>query len=410
MRRTTSSLVILLVLVTALSSHIANAQSSRWPSSNGLLAFRSDRDGEPDVFTLDATSGTPTKLTDNSGIADLQPSWSPDGRRVAFVRRTGEHGRPDLYVMTATGTGRTRLTRTPVAERDPSWSPDGTLLVYAARTGPSGPFRIFVANADGSQGRQLTSQPAGSADRSPVWSPDGTRIAFVSDRVGGFPEIYVMDPDGSHVIRLTSNAFVDGNPSWSPDGTRILVERCCSKANSEIFSIDVATRADTNVTNTLTTMEFDPVWSPDGTRIAYVAFEQGVGNIDVWIMNADGTGATRLTNDPGLDLSPDWQPLPTCTIRGTGDDDPGLGGTEGDDVICGLAGNDSISGGLGSDLILGGKGLDVLEGQFGADVLYGDQGDDLLDGGPDYDVLDGGPGTDTCIRGAAGAAMRLCEA
>jgi Tol biopolymer transport system component len=381
--------------------------STLWPSSNGTIAFRSDRDGDPELFTVDATGTTTAKLTDNAAVADLQPAWSPDGRLLAFVRRSGGGGNPDLFVMTAAGRGRVRITATPGPEREPSWSPDGTRIAFVARA--AGAFRIFVAKPDGTGKVRLTTQSEGSADRSPAWSPDGTRVAFVSDRDGGFPEVYTMNADGTGQNRLTANVFVDGNPSWSPDGTRILVERCCPDGTSEIVAIDVATHAETNLTNTASSMEFDPVWSPDGTRIAFVAFPVGGDNIDVWTMNADGTNLLRLTNDPAADLSPDWQPLPICTISGTAAADVALGGTDGNDVICALAGDDVVQAGLGSDLVFGGRGNDLLEGQEGSDMLLGEAGDDTLMGGPDYDHLDGDQGIDTCNRGGQGAFRRLCE-
>ena len=120
-----------------------------------------------------------------------------------------------------------------------------------------------------------------------MWSPDGSRIAFVSNRAGGFPELYLMFADGTGVVRLTTNSLIDANPSWSPDGTKLVFERCCENGTSDLFTIDVATRAEVNVTATAG-QEFDPTWSPDGTRIAFVAFEVGQGNIDIWVMNADG--------------------------------------------------------------------------------------------------------------------------
>lgn len=387
---------------------LAPPAGASFASTNGLIAFRSDRTGLSDVFTMDATGAAVTDVTGSATVEDRSPVWSPDGKHIAFTRITRTGGKPDLYMMNANGSARQRLTKTPVPERDPTWSPDGTMLAYSARVSPSGPFRIFVVEADGTGRTQLTTQAAGSADRAPAWSPDGTRIAFVSDRDGGFPELYLVNVDGTGVERFTTNTSIDGNPSWSPDGTRIAVERCCADGTSEIYALDVATRAEIDLTNSAGMQEFDPVWSPDGARIAYVAFAVGEGNIDVWAMNADGSGQTRLTTHAALDLSPSWQPLPTCTITGTdGPDD--LVGTDGDDVICALGGRDTVRAGSGNDLVIGGPADDTLEGQEGNDLLYGEGGADTLDGGPGFDGLDGGPGPDTCIRGADGAFTRQCE-
>ncbi len=408
MRRTAISLLVLACVLIA-GAPRASASSTLWTSTSGLLAFRSDRSGDPRVFTMQADGAGAIDLSTSEGVAELQPAWSPDGARIAFVRRKPPTGRPDLFVMTAGGRDRTRITDTPMPERDPAWSPDGTHIAYAARTSLTGPFRIFVARADGTQRVQLTTQTAGAADRSPAWSPDGTRIAFVSDRDGGFPEIYVMNADGGGLVRLTANVFVDGNPSWSPDGSRIAVERCCLDGTSEIYVIDAATHAEANITNSPASMDFDPSWSPDGTRIAFVAFVVGEGNIDVWVMNADGSAPQRVTTDPTPDLSPDWQPLPVCTIQGTAGPDVGIAGTDLNDVICARGGDDTVRGGLGADLIYGGAGNDHLDGQEGSDTLMGESGDDVLGGGSEYDYLDGGGGTDSCSKGGQGAFERGCE-
>jgi Tol biopolymer transport system component len=409
MRRTIALAVLLACALIVAGAPHASAGSTLWASTNGLLAFRSNRGGEAGLFTMQATGAGAASLGSSEGFSQLQPAWSPDGARLAFVRAKVPTGRPDLYVMSAGGRGRIRITSTPVPERDPTWSPDGTRIAYAARIGPTGPFRIFVARADGTGRTQLTTQAEGGADRAPAWSPDGTRIAFVSDRDGGFPEIYVMNADGTGLARLTANVFVDGNPSWSPDGTRIAVERCCADGTSEIYAVDVATHAETNLTSSPSSMDFDPSWSPDGTRIAFVAFAVGEGNIDVWVMNADGSAPQRLTDDPSPDLSPDWQPLPVCTIQGTGGSDLGLQGTDLNDVICARGGDDTARGGLGADLIYGGAGNDHLDGEAGSDTLLGEAGDDFLGGGSEYDYLDGGGGTDTCSRGGQGAFERACE-
>jgi len=400
--------VALVVGVSAFGAAPASAQSTIWPSSNGLLVYRSDRDGNPDLFTLAPTTSANESLAGAPGAEESQPAWSPEGGRIAFIRRTGPTRRPDLFVMSSTGGGRMRLTSSAMPERDPSWSPEGTLIVYAAPTSVNGDVHLFLVRADGRGRRQLTSQAAGSADRAPVFSPDGRRIAFVSDRAGGFPELYVMDADGSNVRRLTNNGEIDGNPSWSSDGTRLVFERCCANGNSDILTIDVATRTETNLTNSSTRQDFDPSWSPDGTRIAYVSFERGVGNVDVWVMNADGSSPARLTNAPAPDLSPDWQPVPTCTVSGTDQADD-LTGTHGNDVICALDGDDQVSTLAGDDLVLGDRGGDAVKGDEGSDLLFGERGNDVLAGGSEYDVIDGGPGIDTCTPGADGAFRRLCE-
>ena len=396
--------IALFLLLPALMPAPASAQSSAWPAADGMLVFRSDRNGGSGVYLLDPGTSATTSLNTKAGTSESQPAWSPEGERIAFIRRTGRNRRPDLFVMTAAGRARTRLTSSALAERDPSWSPNGTMLVYAARTSAIGDFHVFLAKADGSARVQLT----GRDGRAPVFSPDGSKIAFVSERDGGFPELYVMNANGRNERRLTHNTLIDGNPSWSPDGTHVVFERCCPNGTSDIVTIDVATRAETDLTSSSTSQDFDPTWSPDGTRIAYVSFRTAERNIDIWVMNADGTSQTRLTNAGAPDLSPDWQPLPACTIDGT-DHAEELLGTDGNDVICGRDGADHVTALGGDDLVIGGKGGDAILGQDGADLLLGQQGNDTLYGGRAYDVIDGGPGADTCGAGADGAFRRMCE-
>ena len=225
--------IVVLATITALAPAPAGAQSSLWPSSNGLMVFRSDRDGEPDLFTTDP-NGTTTKLTATPGADDLEPAWSPDGERIAFVRRTGAARRTDLFVMSSEGRGRVRLTSTALPERDPSWSPNGTMIVYAARTSANGDFHIFLAKADGSARRALTSPSARSTDRAPVFSPDGSQIAFVSDRAGGFPELYVMDAGGGMLPTGSASFAHDARSmasSISPPSSTSCVPSAASAAN-----------------------------------------------------------------------------------------------------------------------------------------------------------------------------------
>ena len=188
-----------------------------------------------------------------------------------------------------------------------------------------------------------------------------------------------------------------------------MFERCCENGTSDLFTIDVATRAEANLTASTTQQEFDPAWSPDGTRIAFVVVRgRARATSTSGVMNADGTAPVRLTQEAGPDLSPDWQPMPVCTINGTDQVDD-LTGTDGNDVICALDGDDHVRALGGDDLVFGAKGNDALEGQEGADVLVGEGGNDTLDGGPGYDVLDGGAGPTPATAGPTARCVRLCE-
>ncbi|HZD79312.1 MAG TPA: hypothetical protein VE646_04640, partial [Actinomycetota bacterium] len=310
MRRAILSIIFVLAALatTALPEPVAEAA---YPATNGLLAFRGDRaNGQGDLFTLDPASRQEVALTNTADMQEMDPAWSPEGTRIAFTRRPKLQARPDLFVMNANGRGRVRLTATPVAERHPAWSPDGTTLVYAARTSARGPTRLFRIRADGRGRVRLTFESSGSYDDDPAWSPDGSRIAFSTNRDGGFPELYLMDPDGSHPLRLTSNHLLDADPSWSPDGTRLAFVRCSEDGTSEIYLMNADGTGQIDLTNTPDLQESDPAWSPDGAAIAYAAVPVGGGEPQIHIMNADGSGQAALTSGPGGAFSPSWQPRP----------------------------------------------------------------------------------------------------
>ena len=156
---------------------------------------------------------------------------------------------------------------------------------------------------------QLTDLPA--PDDHPAGSPDGRRIAFTSRR-GLTPDLYVMDSDGTNVIRLTRDNFGERRPSWTPDGTRITFSSFrFVVGNWEIYAMD----ADGNNSINLTKHEMqdvDPAWSPDGRKIAFVS-AANFGALDprhIFVMNADGKERRNLTGDTNLTHSrnPTWSP------------------------------------------------------------------------------------------------------
>lgn len=146
--------------------------------------------------------------------------------RVAFVSSAGNGTQSDIYTMNPDGSDRKQLTFSQEHEGDPTWSPDGTKIAFASLhlTGNGGYSEIFVMNADGSDQRRLTQS---KYDRSPTWSPDGTKIAFWRIDSITMPSswgIFVMNADGSdqRAVASTSNSSL-GQPAWSPDGLKFAV-------------------------------------------------------------------------------------------------------------------------------------------------------------------------------------------
>ena len=248
------------------------------------------------VVAVAPTPAPATRLTDN-GAADELPAWSPDGRRIAFD--SNRDGNREVYVMNADGSGVTRLTDNGAADEFPAWSPDGRRIAFESNR--DGNPEVYVMNADGSGVTRLTDN--GARDWYPAWSPDGRRIAFDSDRDGNW-EIYVMNADGSGLTRLTYKGAADFSPAWSPDGRRIAFtsER---DGNWEIYVMNADASGVTRLTDN-DAHDVAPAWSPDGRRIAFHSHRDG--NWEIYVMNADGSGVTRLTYNGAGDGAPAWSP------------------------------------------------------------------------------------------------------
>jgi Tol biopolymer transport system component len=268
------------------------------------IAFASTRDGNWEIYVMDADGSNPVNLTENPA-QDRAPAWSPDGTRIAFTSTRG--GNYEIYVMDADGSNLVRLTNHGAWDDFPAWSPEGTRIAFM--TYRDGSYEIYVMDADGSNTLNLTDNPAD--DVLPAWSPDGTRIAFMTDRDGGNREFYVMDADGSNPVNLTNNPAYDSYPAWSPDGTRIAF---LSNRNGvdgiygdyEIYVMDADGSNPVNLTDN-SADDLSPAWSPDGTRIAFRRQLQD-NNYEIYVMDADGSNPMRLTNNPAYDDWPTWSP------------------------------------------------------------------------------------------------------
>jgi Tol biopolymer transport system component len=170
-----------------------------------------------DIYAMNRDGSGRLQLT-TSPAPDFDPTCLPDGTRIAF--RSERDGNPEIYVMNADGSQQINLTRNPAEDWSPAWSPDGQAIAFAsARDGGIGD--IFAMNADGSQPRNLT-QRAG-IDEYPAWSPDSQHIAFRrKDRDGAYA-LYVIETDRTGLRRILDRPSAD--QVWWPDGNTLLVPR-----------------------------------------------------------------------------------------------------------------------------------------------------------------------------------------
>jgi Tol biopolymer transport system component len=231
------------------------------------------------LFVVRASGGAPRRLT-RSG-EDLEPEWSLDGRKLAFdAQRDGSNW---AYVVDADGTGLRRLTRN--FSWSPVWTPDGRVS-FVTFGG------IWTAKADGSDRRLLARAKVritGYPPETPVaWSPDGRHVAFTSGEA-----LWLLTADGRQRRKVFGSGGETGDPRWSPDGTRIAWTQ--GDGDFELYVVDRDGSGLRNVTNNGIADE-QPAWSPNGRALAFLRTCDG--ETHVYAMNADGTGARRLSDVP----------------------------------------------------------------------------------------------------------------
>lgn len=298
-------LVMLTMLPIALL--VSSAAEATYSGTNGKLAFVSTEAGNPDVFTINVDGTGRVDLTASSPAPDIEPDWSPDGKKIVFLSLR-DPGNPqtgpnrEIYVMDADGSNQTRITNNPAFDVQPFWSPNGKQIIFTSNR--DGNFELYVMNADGTKVRRLTNNPALESEGQ--FSPDGGKIVFVSNRSGTFA-VYVMSSEGGAARKLTADDVGGLLPDWSPDGKQIaLINNCCTEGvNSDVLSV----RANGNDLHSVT-QDFennaDPSWSPDGQRIAFSHGTLG-SPADIYVMDADGSNPVSVTGTPTTnEFDPDW--------------------------------------------------------------------------------------------------------
>jgi Tol biopolymer transport system component len=288
--------------------------NAAFPGQNGKIAFVSHRDHttggdiNQEIYSI-AADGTAESRITNNPATDGNPSWSADGSKIVFA--SNRDNNMEIYSMNADGSGATRLTSNSAQDIFPTWAPDGTRIAFTSNR--SGSSRIYTMNADGSGVTELTN--VGGYDWKPTWSPDGTRIAFQSIAFSDF-EIYTVGADGTGLTQVTNNTSIDDtDPDWSPDGTELAFASARDDPNPttcepfcvfEVYTMNADGTGVTRLTHSPASGA-NPTWSPDGTRIAFYTARDG--RLEIYTMNPDGSGQTRVTNVAGDNFDPTWQPV-----------------------------------------------------------------------------------------------------
>ncbi len=365
---------LLVILAMAFLMSVALAACGGVGGSDRLVVYVSETNGNPDVYTIDVESGENERIVSGPNPA-FAPTWSPEGERVAYVVSTD--GNRDVVVV---GTGEealelrmspggegpagnegsprwnsegdrlayisevpaasvppgsnsnqggdaafrgqsdvfvarfgeedpgqfltTRITSSDIREMLGDWSPDGQWLVFS-REGGEDVQGLWLRNPDGVNLLRLTD----GADSDPVWSPDGDAIAFVRDDLGNY-DIYLLKPEEDEdwrgeVVeeRWLRSDQEEHSPAWAPDGDTLAFVTT-RDGNAEIYTANANDEEPPQRLTINDSADTEPVWSPDGDMIAFVS--NLFGETEIMVMDSDGTNQRRLTHNEVRDHSPDW--------------------------------------------------------------------------------------------------------
>ena len=286
------------VTLTAGDTHLLSVSSICKGPLRGMIVFVRQAGGADQLFTIKADGSGEEQLTHGT-IPYAIPAVSPDGMRIAALRGTATSQPDAMVIMDNDGTNEQVLRPEGVLVLDLKWLPDGR-LAYTEFVG-FGSNQICTVTAAGGSPACTTAPVTGTVGVF-TFSPDASKVVF-----GG---LYGMDGNGSNGHALAVSGF---QPDWSPDGSKLVFQHAVDvngdgTTEPEIYVSDPDGSNAVQLTSAAVVQE-SPRWSPDGSRIAYVSWSAS-GCSEVKVMNADGSGQHKLSQNGSCEQRPVWSPIP----------------------------------------------------------------------------------------------------
>ncbi len=282
----------------------------------GMLAFVSERSGQPQIWLLDVLSRRVSQLTEIPDGA-CQPDWSPDGNRIVFTSpcpsKRSRYPGSNLYLIDVVTTVLTPLTTSLEGDFDPAWSPDGDWIAYTSLI--NGQMQLMKLAVGGGEPVQLSDGAYDDSD--PAWSPDGEQLVFI--RIRSVNQVWLMDADGEDPVQFTRSGLIDNsNPDWHPDKDIILFSQVLGlgSPSKQLFGMRLEDLGESEEYPILPSSRLDYIPLMDNADVSedgfWLAFDYWYFDVlsDVTLMTFPSGNLIPLTNHPAMDYDPAWRPLP----------------------------------------------------------------------------------------------------
>jgi eukaryotic-like serine/threonine-protein kinase len=282
----------------------------------GMLAFVSERTGQPQIWLLDLFSRKVTQLTDLTDGA-CQPDWSPDGMRIVFTApcptKRSRYPGSSLYIIDLATQALAPLTVSLEGDFDPAWSPDGEWIAYTSLI--NGQMQLMKTSLGGSEVIRLSDGSYDDFDA--AWSPEGEQLAFI--RIRSVNQVWLMGADGEDPVQFTRSGLIDNsNPAWHPDKDVILFSQVLGlgSPSKQLFGMRLEDLGESEEYPILPSSRLNYIPLMDNVDVSddgfWLAFDYWYFDVlsDVTLMAFPGGTLIQMTEHPAMDYDPNWRPQP----------------------------------------------------------------------------------------------------